>query len=99
MITGLPIGEAQLVAIFVQAIVYGIYLSTAGRCAHVLLFTERGVKKPCHLLCVAAAMLVVITINIIVCFVYIWDTAFRWSPGPDGGFEDKSSKILDVIQV
>lgn len=96
-----PIGEAQLVAIFVQAIVYGVYLVTAGHCAYVLFGGGKGTKRRCLLTCVAAAMMVVTTLNIAVCFRYILDVfiVFSGPLGPDGGFQNKSTSTLDDIQV
>ena len=99
----ISLGEAQLVAIFVQAIVYGIYLVTAGHCAYALFGGGNRGARRWHLIVVAAAMLVVVTLNIAVCFRYILDTfIFTVGPvGPDGGFESKSSETqtLDVIQA
>ena len=99
----ISLGEAQLVANFVQAIVYGIYLVTAGHCAYALLAGGNGAKKRYYLIAVAAAMLVIVTLNIAVCFRYILDTfIFSAAPvGPDGGFSSTAKELqaLDVVQV
>ena len=68
-----PIGEAQLLGIFLQAIVYGIYLVTVGRCAHALLEPKDG-SQSLYLIDVAAAMVLLVTLNIAVCFRYVLDT-------------------------
>ncbi|GJE85142.1 hypothetical protein PsYK624_012200 [Phanerochaete sordida] len=40
-----PVTEAQLVALFMEAVTYGIYVVTFTRCAYVLFFDRQGIKQ------------------------------------------------------
>ena len=99
--THVSLGETQLVSKFVQAILYGIYLVTAGNCARALLAGRNDIGKRILFIGVAIAMLIVVSLNIIVCLRYILVTyvSSGGSLGPDGGFGVEATATLDIIQV
>ena len=98
----LPVDEAQMVSIFTEAVVYGIYLVTCGMCVQALFWGKTGHKDKYNwpLICVAAAMFVFSTSDVafslrhnLIAFIY-----YKGAGGPDGEFEDISYwvNVMDV---
>ena len=96
------IAEAQLVALFMEAIAYGIYLVTLGLCVRALFWGSTGTKERYNwpLVVVAALMCTFATFDVAFGLRHNLDAfIFYTGPGgPDAEFEDISYWV-NVMKV
>lgn len=82
-----PVDEAQIVALFMEAVAYGIYLVTFGLCVRVLFCGRRGTKRRKRynwsLIVVAALMFIFATLDVAFGLRHNLD-AFVFYRGPGG---------------
>lgn len=103
MPSAFPVAEAQIVALFMEAVAYGVYLVTAGLCARALLGghrRQRGARRRWPLAAVAGAMALFATLDVAFGLRHNLD-AFVFYSGPGGAdaeFEDISYWV-NVMKV
>ncbi|GJF00792.1 hypothetical protein PsYK624_170930 [Phanerochaete sordida] len=89
-----PVAEAQIVALFMEAIAYGIYLVTLGLCARALFWGRAAARGRHHwpLIAVALAMFVFATLDVAFGLRHVLDAFifYRGPGGPDAEFENIS---------
>lgn len=83
-----PIDTAQLVALFLESLFYGIYIVTFGMCIQALLFTGRAhASRRYYLLIVALLLFTFATLDVAFLLRHVLD-AFIWYKGPGGPKEE-----------
>ena len=97
-----PVDEAQIVALFMEAVAYGVYLVTLGLCVRALFWGRAGRKERINwpLVVVAALMAVFATLDVAFGLRHNLD-AFIFYKGPGGAdaeFEDISYWV-NVMKV
>lgn len=97
-----PVDEAQIVALFMESIAYGIYLVTLGLCARRLFWDYQGLRRTVNwpMVVVAALMSVFATLDVALGLRHNLD-AFIFYSGPggaDGEFDDISNWV-NVMKV
>ena len=97
-----PVDEAQLVALFMESVTYGIYLVTLGICAHVLFWDRQGLRQRINwsMVTVVTLMAVFSTLDVALGLRHNLDAfIFYTGPGgPDGEF-DNISNWVNVMKV
>lgn len=97
-----PVTEAQLVALFMEAVTYGIYLVTVTRCAYVLFFDRQGLKRTINwpMVVVMVLMAVFATLDVALGLRHNLDAFifYHGSGGPAGEF-DNISYWVNVMKV
>lgn len=97
-----PVDEAQIVALFMEAVAYGIYLVTLGMCIQVLFWGRTGRKERYNwpLVAVAASMFIFATFDVSFGLRHNLDAFifYKGSGGPDAEFEDISYWV-NVMKV
>lgn len=97
-----PVDEAQLVALFMEAIAYGVYLVTLGICARALFWDRLGLRRTVNwpMVVVVVLMAVFATIDVALGLRHNLDAfVFYHGPGgPDGEF-DNISEWINVMKV
>jgi hypothetical protein len=97
-----PIDEAQIVALFMEAVTYGIYLVTLGLCIRALFWGSTGRKDRYNwpLIIVAGLMCVFATFDVAFGLRHNLDAFifYKGSGGPDAEFEDISYWV-NVMKV
>jgi Kef-type K+ transport system membrane component KefB len=80
-----PVDEAQLVALFMEAVAYGIYLVTLGMCLRALFWGSTGKKERYNwpLIIVVGLMFVFCTLDVAIGLRHTLD-AFIFYKGPGG---------------
>ncbi|EPQ51376.1 hypothetical protein GLOTRDRAFT_49061 [Gloeophyllum trabeum ATCC 11539] len=98
MARSFSIGPAQIVALFMTCIFYGILLVTTGHCLNVLLLKKTG-KTGAHRLALVVTiyMFAVASNDTALCLVHVLD-AFAYYTGP-GGAEGELSHVSSWINV
>lgn len=105
--TKFPVDEAQTVALFMESVVYGIYLVTLGICVRVLFWGRAGVHTR-HtinwpMVVVVALMAVFATLDVALGLRHILEAFIFYSGpgGPDAEFDDISNwvNVMKVIFV
>ena len=103
MAQSFPVAEAQIVALFMEAVAYGIYLVTLGLCARALAWGRAGERRARFnwpLVAVALAMFVFATLDVAFGLRHVLDAFifYHGSGGPDAEFEDISYWV-NVMKV
>lgn len=102
MVNTFPVGEAQIIALFMEAVAYGIYLVTLGLCARALLWRRAGTRERCNwpLIAVALAMLTFTTLDVSFGLKHVLDAFvfYHGSGGADAEFENISYWV-NVMKV
>lgn len=97
-----PVDEAQLVALFMEAVAYGIYLVTLGICARALFWDRLGFRHAVNwpMVAVVLAMAIFATIDVALGLRHNLD-AFIFYSGPGGadGEFDNISNWVNVMKV
>lgn len=97
-----PISEAQLVAMFMEAVTYGIYLVTFFLCMRALLDGRDGERKHYNwpMICVVLGMFVLATLDVALTLRRALE-AFVFYQGPGGAtmYYERISLWSNVIQV
>jgi hypothetical protein len=97
-----PIDEAQIVALFMEAVAYGIYLVTLGLCVKALFWGSTGQKDRYNwpLVAVAGLMCVFATSDLAFRLLHNLDAFifYKGPGGPDVEFEDISYWV-NVMKV
>ncbi|KIP07585.1 hypothetical protein PHLGIDRAFT_412673 [Phlebiopsis gigantea 11061_1 CR5-6] len=79
-----PVDEAQIVALFMESVFYGLYLVTFGMCMYVMLVKGRSsARQRAVFLAVALAMFAVASLDAVLLLIHVLD-AFIWYRGPGG---------------
>lgn len=98
----LPIDEAQIVALFMEAVAYGIYLVTLGMCLHALFLGNTGRKERYNwpLIVVALTMFLFATFDVAFGLRHNLDAFifYKGSGGPTEEFKDISYWV-NVMKV
>ena len=103
--TRFPVDEAQLVALFMESIAYGVYLVTLGICVRVLLWgrvvgsrMRRTINWP--MVAVVALMAVFATLDVALGLRHNLEAFILYSGpgGPDAEFDDISNWV-NVMKV
>ncbi|KIP07584.1 hypothetical protein PHLGIDRAFT_412628 [Phlebiopsis gigantea 11061_1 CR5-6] len=90
--SNIPVDVAQLVALFMESIFYGLYLVTFGMCMYIMLVRGRsGARQRGVFIAVAVSMFVVATLDVVLLLVHIL-YAFVWYHGPGSAI----GEFLDI---
>ena len=100
--TAFPVDEAQMISLFAETVVYGIYLVTLGMCIRALFWGNHG-RKRCYnwpLIIVAASMFLFATFDITFGLRHNLDAFifYKGSGGANGEFEHISYWV-NVMKV
>ncbi|KIP05679.1 hypothetical protein PHLGIDRAFT_119583, partial [Phlebiopsis gigantea 11061_1 CR5-6] len=98
-----PVAEAQIVALFMEAVAYGLYLVTLGLCVRALFWGRRRERRNWPLVVVAALMALFATLDVAFGLRHNLD-AFIFYTGPGGAdaeFEDISYwvNVMKTVDV
>ena len=97
-----PVAEAQLVALFMEAVTYGIYVVTFAMCARALFWDKQGLKKRINwpMVVVMALMAIFATLDLALGLRHNLN-AFIYYTGPGGAAAefDNISYWVNVMKV